>query len=211
MSTSNLAACLVKQLSHLLWRRCYPLLDLLVFCQGVDWRPLESGPAKCKRTLRPGHFYCLTGAAAALQDCFLGTPLWSTNRKSGKCLRTRARCRCEPQLVPILGGQAWAGTVGGSLAYLAWPDASGNCISWLSRALRTFARTLTMDSHAGCGGEELCVGSSCCVLSICERCRLGLGTRTGREFQTLRSRWVATAEGLQGEWVGLRSPGSLNT
>lgn len=26
---------------------------------------------------------------------------------------------------------------------------SGNCISWLSRALRTFARTLTMDSHAG--------------------------------------------------------------
>lgn len=49
-----------------------------------------------------------------------------------------------------------AGT-GGSLA---WPDASGNCISWLSRALRTFARTLTMDSHAGCG-EELGFGRYC--------------------------------------------------
>ena len=41
------------QFAHLLERWCYPLLDLLVFCQGVDWRPLESGPAKCKRTLRP--------------------------------------------------------------------------------------------------------------------------------------------------------------
>ena len=53
-------------------------------------------------------------------------------------------CRNSPE-----GRDCWRLT-----SILPLPDAaddSGNCISWLSRALRTFARTLTMDSHAGTG------------------------------------------------------------
>lgn len=58
------------------------------------------------------HFHCLTGAAAfSVTRLLLRHPaLKHKLKKSGKILRTRARCRCEPQLSLNYIGRA---TVGG--------------------------------------------------------------------------------------------------
>ena len=76
-------------------------------------------------------------------------------------VRTRARCRCETRQKWHTSQRCYA-LVTSKLVLrcteFRWSESClqlwclGNCISWLSRALRTFARTLTMDSHAGLKG-----------------------------------------------------------